>query len=77
MDTLFAPLYSAVEHIGSFIQSAFSLLVDSVNNLLTAFSFIVSSVPFITSVAGLMPGIICTSVIIILAFSVIKFIIGR
>ncbi len=61
-----------------FFETAFQFFVNLIESLLLAINMLIKAVPLILSVGMLyMPAIIATSVMVVCAVSVVKFIIGR
>lgn len=64
--------------IVGFFETVFQFFVNMVESLLLAINMLIKAVPNILSIGMLyMPAIISTSVMIVCAVSVVKFIIGR
>lgn len=60
-----------------FLESAFSFLINFIENLFLLLELLVSSIVFPLTLTGFLPNIFGTAVLVFLAIAVVKFILGR
>lgn len=70
-------MFDALGKILGFVEAAFEFFLNMIESLFQAIGFLVSSIPFITTIVPYMPPILGSCIVITLAIAVVKFLIGR
>ena len=66
-----------LQNLWGIVQTAFDFLVNSVQSMMIALTVLSSSLTFPQYIAPLMPLFLSSSVTIVLALTVVKFVVGR
>lgn len=70
-------MFDFFNQIIGYVETAFDFLLNFIESLITAVVFVSNSSAVVLSMAGFMPTIIGTCLVIVVSISIIKFLIGR
>lgn len=70
-------MFDFFNQIIGYVETAFDFLLNFIESLITAVVFVSNSSAVVLSMAGFMPNIIGTCLVIVVSISIIKFLIGR
>lgn len=70
-------MFDFFNQIIGYVETAFNFLLNFIESLITAVVFVTNSSTVVLGMAGFMPNIIGTCLVIVIAISIIKFLIGR
>ena len=70
-------MFDFAEQILGYVEMIVDWFFGIIENLILAITFLTTSTGFVTTIAGVMPGIIGSCILMVTAFAILKFIIGR
>lgn len=70
-------MFDALNQILGFIESVFEFFINLVQSSFMALEVLAKAIVFPIELAGMMPAIIASSMLIVVSLAVVKFILGR